>query len=142
MSLNVRQCKRCRKIFQYQGNPVCQSCIIELDKDFDLVRNYMYDNPKSTIDTVCDETGVSRECVTRWLREGRLILSSDSVALLNCEKCGKPIISGKFCPECTQSVKTQFESTARTFAANKPAPKKPPEDDRNGPRMHVGIGKR
>ena len=49
---------------------------------------------------------------TYWLREDRLQLSDEAVDLeLTCERCGKPITSGRFCPECKEDEMYSEPST-------------------------------
>lgn len=139
--MDVRQCRNCRKLFQYRGNPLCPVCVNELDKLFETVRNYIYDNPQSTIDEICNETEVTRATITSWLRDGRLILSAENASLLQCESCGEPIRTGRFCEKCSSNVKSQLESAAQSMAP-KQEPKEKKQVDRNNPRMHVDFRKK
>lgn len=139
--MDVRQCRQCRKLFQYRGNPMCPNCLEELDKLFNKVRNYIYDNPSSGMDEICAETGADDATISMWLREGRLILSMDNAALLKCEGCGEPIRSGRFCEICAKSMKDRLESAARAISPKTGSGDKAP-DIRPGARMHVDIGKK
>ena len=116
--MNIRQCKRCKKIFNYSGNIICPDCIRALDQKFIEVRDYIYDNPDALIETVCEETGAETADIHRWLREGRLMLTNNSIPLLNCKSCGAPIFTGQMCDKCMMDVKTKFQKTA---ASLKPA---------------------
>lgn len=139
MSLNVRQCKTCRKLFQYQGAPNCPACTIELDKKFEDVRNYMYDNPKSTIEIICEQCEVEHQQVTEWLREGRLILNSDAASLLTCTACGAPIRGGRMCDKCAGSVRNQLSESARSLSDSlRPAQQAREKDERpKSAKMHI-----
>ncbi len=103
--MDIRQCKRCGKVFQFSGSTLCPKCVREVDKQFDDVRNFLYDNPHSTLETVVEETKVNAQDIKRWLKEGRLILTGDSTAMIQCESCGKPILTGKLCETCAVQAK-------------------------------------
>ena len=82
------------------------------------------------VSEACD---VSLNQIQQWLREERLVLSDDSPMGIGCEKCGKMIRSGRFCPECVNEMTYGFNSAmGRTATAYVP-PKK--TDTRDGARM-------
>jgi predicted amidophosphoribosyltransferase len=114
--MNIKQCARCDKLFEYRGNPNCPNCVQELDDIFVKVRNFLYDHPRADADAIHEACGADEEDVLRWLREGRLILSPDSAAALLCQICGEPIRSGRFCESCNAKVINQLENTAQHFA--------------------------
>ena len=136
--MEVRQCRKCRKLYQYNGNPLCIGCVEELDKLFNDVRNYLYDNPHANMDEVCAETGADSATVAAWLREGRLILSMGGANLIKCESCGDPIRSGRFCEKCAKNVKDQLESAAKAISQTNP-PEQRSVDVRSGSHMHVDF---
>ncbi|MDL2288420.1 MerR family transcriptional regulator [Oscillospiraceae bacterium OttesenSCG-928-F05] len=117
--MDVRQCKRCNRIFQYRGNRLCPDCVHKMDALFESVRDYLYDHPEATMIEVSQETGASEAEIKGWLREGRLIVSTSS-SLLTCELCGETIVSGRFCAACTQKLKGEIETTAEGM---RPKPK-------------------
>jgi hypothetical protein len=138
--MNARQCKRCRKLFQYTGNPICLNCIKELDLKFNMVRDYIYDNPGAHIDQVCEATEVESSQVHRWLAEGRLLLSQGSPITLTCEKCGAPILSGKQCDACLNKLRNTLQGAAD--AMKPPPPKETKKTERQREKMHVEIRKK
>ncbi|NLO82472.1 MAG: MerR family transcriptional regulator [Clostridiales bacterium] len=102
--MDVRNCKRCNRLFQFKGSKYCPHCILELDEMFIKVRDYLYENDDANIAQVSEATGVEEKIILEFLREGRLELKEPSIDL-TCERCGKPITSGRMCKECL----TQFE---------------------------------
>jgi ribosomal protein L32 len=138
--VDIKQCRRCRKIFQYRGNPTCPDCIRELDTLFDAVKNFLYDNPRSSIAEICQATDVPESDLMTWMREGRLIMSKEAPPALRCEVCGKPIHSGRWCPACHANVVKGVEDAAGSFAPKPdvPAPRVA-EDDSKG--MHITTRK-
>ena len=109
--MDVRNCKQCNKVFNYIGGvPLCPECVKKAGDKFDDVKRYIYDHPRCSIHEVAEEIGVSVSQIRKWLKEERLAFSEDSDIALNCEKCGKKILTGRFCKLCKDSMSSQFES--------------------------------
>lgn len=102
--MDVRNCKSCGKLFQYVGKPICPECAKKLEDKFFEVRNYIYENPTANMGTVAEEMDVPIQQIKKWVREERLAFSKDSGITISCEKCGKPILTGRFCKECKNSM--------------------------------------
>lgn len=106
----IRNCPRCGKIFTYIGRTICQNCMETEENEFKVVKEYIYDNPGATISEVAQETEVSVEKIMRFLREERLeIKSENSNMILECERCGRAINSGRFCEECKGDISKDFK---------------------------------
>lgn len=113
----IRNCPRCGKIFTYIGRPICTKCIETEENEFKIVKEYVYDNPGATISEVSQETGVTVEKIMRFLREERLeIKSENSNLILECERCGRAINSGRFCENCKGQINKEFK---REFGLDK-----------------------
>lgn len=108
--MDVRNCRECRRIFQYNGygDILCPECRKKDEEEFDRVKNYLRQNPDSTQKNVCDETGVDFNKILRWLREERLVTTDAKGLGLKCEQCGAPICSGKLCDECKRKLAADF----------------------------------
>ena len=39
--MDVRNCKKCGKLFSYNGESLCQSCVKEMEDKFFEVRDYI-----------------------------------------------------------------------------------------------------
>ena len=102
--MNVRNCKKCGKLFNYvAGAPVCPACKEALEEKFlEVVEN-------------CE---VDPQQVRQWVREERLEFSGDGVTGITCEKCGATIPTGRFCQKCKNEM---------TENLNTALPKKPKE---------------
>lgn len=101
MNLDVRNCKSCGRLFQYNGNPNCPECLKSKDDDFTVVRDYVRKHPNAGVAEVSEETNVSMKQIRQWIREERLILTEVSAEMgINCEGCGRPIRTGRLCPSC------------------------------------------
>lgn len=110
----VRNCRRCGKIYNYIGGaPICPDCKKLDEEDFQKVKEYLYQNPGASINQVSVDLDISVEKIRRYLKEGRLeITSEDGNMILECENCGKSIKSGRFCPECERELESGFRSAA------------------------------
>lgn len=111
---DVRNCKRCGKIYNYIGGaPVCQDCRKQDEEDFKRVKEYLYDHPRATIFEVSKELDVSVQKIKGYLKEGRLeIVGDEANMILECESCGKSLRTGRFCDECAKGITNDIKSTA------------------------------
>lgn len=119
--MDVRNCKRCGKVFNYNGSAVCATCTKQEQEDFEKVREYLFNHPNATTLQLSQDTGVDLKVISRFLKEGRL--QSDDIALgedeeLTCEKCGQTIKSGRFCEQCVQSMKNEFKQATKSANQN------------------------
>lgn len=133
--MDVRTCRKCKKLFNYLMGPViCQTCRDHMEEEFKVVKTYIQDNPHVDIRTVSEECEVDVAQIRQWIREERLEFASDSIVGLNCDRCGKVIKTGKYCPECKAEMQKTFSNAiglghGTTAAPSKPAPEK------NSPKM-------
>jgi flagellar operon protein (TIGR03826 family) len=111
---NVRNCRRCGKLYNYIGGaPICSSCREKDEEDFKRVKEYLYENPGATLSEVANTLEVSVEKIRRFLREGRLeIVGDDGNMFLECENCGKAIRTGRFCDQCGRDIQKELQTTA------------------------------
>lgn len=109
--MDVRNCKTCGKLFNYiGGNPICPECAKGLEAKFDEVKQYIYDHPGAGIQEVSTEMEVSVAQIRKWLKEERLSFSESSEIALECERCGKRILTGRFCKLCKDSMTKDLSS--------------------------------
>ncbi|MBO5474468.1 MAG: flagellar protein [Lachnospiraceae bacterium] len=128
--MNVRNCKKCGKIFNYvSGPPICMACREKMEEKFQEVKKYIQDHVRASIPEVSEACDVSTNQIQQWLRDERLQLSEDSGITLFCEKCNAPILSGRFCEKCKSHMANELNSSIRRPEAPKPAPKKDPRDN-------------
>ncbi|QXM05162.1 TIGR03826 family flagellar region protein [Crassaminicella indica] len=108
----IRNCKECGRLFQYTGiSKICPRCQKKDEEDFKVVREYIYENEGATLTEVSEETGVDEDKILRFLREGRLeIVGENSALILECERCGKPIRTGRFCDACAHELQAGLKS--------------------------------
>ncbi len=106
----LKNCKKCGRMFSsVNGQLFCSKCKSSDEEDFRVVREYVYDNPDSTVSDVHEATDVAEEKILKFLRQGRLMLKGDGVGL-ECERCGKSVSSGRFCDKCAHELKNGFQA--------------------------------
>lgn len=103
--MDVKNCKECGRLFNYITGPrLCSECRQKLEDKFVEVRNYIMDNPRATIPEISEANEVSIQQIHQWVREERLIFTDDSMVTLDCESCGAPIKTGRFCEKCKSDM--------------------------------------
>ena len=123
--MDVKNCKRCRRLFNYIGGPaLCPQCREELEKKFQEVKKYLFDNRGATISDVVENCEIDEGQIRQWIREERLEFSSGVDIGVSCEKCGSPITSGRFCEKCKASMINDLQTAGRRPEPEAPKPEK------------------
>ena len=130
-SMDVKNCKKCGKIFNYITGPViCPQCQEKTEETFQKVKEYIAANPGCTVASTADACEVEIQQIRQWLREERLTFASAEGSDLTCEVCGKPIMSGKLCDTCKLEVSKGLSDAIRKPEAPKPAKKPEPSGNK------------
>jgi len=107
--MELRNCPVCGKVFLYTTRNLCPDCAAKEEEEFKKVRDYLYEVPGATMEEIAEKTGVSVKKILEFLKEGRLILKKDNAnILLKCERCGAPILTGRYCEKCVEEMKKGF----------------------------------
>lgn len=110
--MEIRNCKHCGKLFNYTDKPLCPECIKAREEQFQEVKKYIRDNPTVGIAEVAENTGVTVNQIRQWIRQERLELAEPSADVgINCEGCGRPIVTGRLCQNCKKQMKNALTST-------------------------------
>lgn len=131
--MDVRNCKTCRRLFNYIGGPpLCQKCRDELEDKFQQVKEYINNNPRVPLAMIADDNEVTVTQLKQWVREERLVFTEDSVVAIECENCGATIRTGRYCQKCKDTMANRL-----TNAFKPPEPKIEPvrKPIRDGERM-------
>lgn len=131
--MDVRNCKKCGKLFNYVSGPmICQHCKEELEEKFQEVKKYVSEHPGCGIPEVTEECDVTSNQIRQWLREERLEFSANTQVGLTCENCGAPVRCGRFCAKCKNNMANNLQGMykkKKTIVERKP-------DTKDNPRMH------
>jgi hypothetical protein len=92
---------------------ICPDCTKVEEDQFDVLRRFIQDNPRSTIGVVAEATGVSPKRILLYVREGRLILSEGMMGELKCSQCDTPIEKGSMCDKCSREISKGFEEVLK-----------------------------
>ena len=123
--MNVRNCRKCGRIFNYVVGPhICPACREAMEEDFQKVKAYIRDNAGATVTQVAEECAVEIGQIHQWLREERLSLSDGSGIVLQCESCGAPITSGRYCEGCKRKLTMGLQNAVRPAHEDKPVVEK------------------
>ncbi len=106
-------------MFNYvQGPSICEPCKKEIEESFQRVKDYIVENPRASLKQISEDNGVTAKQIQQWIREERLMFSKDSPLKLMCEKCGEPILTGRFCAKCKG---TMADTLNESFSRPKPS---------------------
>lgn len=109
--MNVKNCVKCGKIYAYNGLKYCPSCRRKEEENFQIVKEYIYNHKDATIQETSEATGITVRKIISYLRQGRLEIKGDnSNMILDCERCGKAIKTGRYCSKCAKEIEKEFRS--------------------------------
>ncbi len=128
--MEVRTCRRCRRLFNYLGGqPICPACREEQEKIFYEVKEYIRENPHVGIREIAENMDVTTSQLQQWVREERLQFSEDSDIALQCENCGAKIYTGRYCDNCKNKLANNL---TKAFAKEEQAA---PKKEKTGNKM-------
>lgn len=118
--MELINCKECGKLFSSSGKKVCPDCRQSEEEKFQLVKEYLWENPNSTVKKVSEETGVEEGLIIKFMREERLAAEGLVIDYsLKCKHCGTEIKSGLFCKSCRTKMISDFNQSGDSKAAEK-----------------------
>lgn len=131
--MDVRNCRKCRKIFNYIGGPLfCPACRDALEAKFQEVKKYVYTNKGATVPQIAQDCEVEVAQIQQWIREERLVFADDSPIGISCETCGAMIKTGRFCEAC----KAQMTNTLNSVRQRpQPQLQQPAKREKESPKM-------
>lgn len=108
-------CKECGGVMIYKGvgEYRCEDCNYLDYDDYGKVRLYIETHRGATAAEIEDAVGVSQRVIRRLLRDGRIEVAENSKSFIRCERCGKNIRFGQFCPECEMNIHRSMEAKQR-----------------------------
>jgi len=107
----LANCPKCNGLFvQTQLRTVCDKCFKEEENAYETVYQFLRkrENRKAELDVVVEATGVSKELILKFIRQGRIMLSNFPNLGYPCEKCGKTIREERLCNDCKNDIHKQL----------------------------------
>lgn len=118
--MNVRNCKKCGRIFNYAFGPIiCTDCMSAQEELFQRAKKYVQENPGCDMRELAENVEVEVSQIKQWIKEERLQFADDSPIRIACESCGAMIRSGRYCDACKNEMANGMRSA---FGINKKAP--------------------
>lgn len=113
--MQISNCRGCGRIFNVLADEqFCPNCQKKMDEKFEVVKQFVEDNPNVPVETVARETETTMRQIRKWIREERLSFSPDSAYGIECENCGKMIHTGRFCDDCKKKLSNTLRSALDT----------------------------
>ncbi|MCR5452403.1 MAG: hypothetical protein K6F00_07255 [Lachnospiraceae bacterium] len=107
--MDLYTCKKCKKLTKSLVRGICSDCYNEIESKYTDVKYYIYDHPDAKLADVAKEYDIPAAYIENWIREGRIVIKSESEGFaVHCQKCGKPITSGKLCGACISKLGHQL----------------------------------
>lgn len=130
--MNVRNCRKCGKIFNYIVGPViCPRCKESQEAKFQEVKKFVQENHGADIAEVAEACEVEVKQIRQWIREERLQFADDSPIRIPCESCGAMIQSGRFCDKCKAELSNGFKHSVGLDKPKEPAKKPEKKSERD-----------
>ena len=118
--MDVINCKGCGRLFNaLTRTRLCPTCQSKLEGKFQEVKEYINQNPGSTIDIVSEACDVPAKQIKQWIREERLEFTEDSMIGLACEICGASIRTGRYCDKCKAQTLNGLNNVVRQAQASR-----------------------
>lgn len=112
--MELRNCPECGKVFTYIRKNLCAACLERDEQTFKEVKKYLITHPGIDIVSLSEATGVEESKILKYLKEGRIEAKGAGAGLLlECEGCGKIIVSGRFCSSCAQNLAKGFNDVVK-----------------------------
>lgn len=109
--MNIVNCRGCGRLFNsLSSHRLCPNCVAALEKKFQEVKEYIREHTDAPIEVVSKECDVSVKQIKEWVREERLAFKAGSASGVTCGRCGKMILTGKFCDECKIKIHNNFSN--------------------------------
>lgn len=129
-----KECEVCGGQLKFKGlgKYVCKSCQHEMMDDYGKVRAFLDLDSNAPIAVIEASTGVSKEFIKKMLDSGMVQVTGDSKVKLTCNRCGKEINFGRFCPQCAMDLANGIKDDYNNVRRNK----KDGDDRRPNAGMH------
>lgn len=111
----LANCPNCGRVFVKAFRPICDACHREVEEKYETVSRFIRrkENRMATVEEVHAKTGVEKELIFQFIREGRLHLTHFPNLGYPCEKCGAKIREGRLCKSCYNEIQSDLKAIER-----------------------------
>ena len=127
--MNLKNCRVCNRVFVDSINDVCPTCREKEEEDFKKVYEYLKEITNANIEEIHEQTGVDKQVINKFVREGRFESFREAGLTLEveCRFCGKPIPHGDHCKACSERLRSDIKGQLKSRVI----------DDSHKSRMHT-----
>lgn len=139
--VDLIDCPKCGSIYvKNKFRDVCDACYKEEEKQFDAVYKFLRvrENRAATIPRVVEATGIDEDLLLKFIRTGRIKVTSFPNLGYPCDKCGTLIKKGKLCDDCADELRAELE----LFNKEENRKKELEEREKRGTYLTNGLSKR
>lgn len=108
----LSNCPNCDALFvKTEIHDVCATCYKEEDAKFKVVYEFIRkrENRTATMQEAEDATGVDKDLIMKWIKNGKLKVASMPNLGYNCERCGTTIKTGMLCEPCKKGISNELK---------------------------------
>ncbi|AKL93796.1 hypothetical protein CACET_c02800 [Clostridium aceticum] len=104
--MNLINCPKCGRLIRDSGDGevLCNRCAEAEGNPYKVIREYVYHHQGASVMEVAEATGVSKNLILKYVKEGRLSLLEERSILAHCPKCGAVLESGRACSRCLRDA--------------------------------------
>lgn len=109
-------------MFSKVAKDICPECIKEREEVFERIRDYLRENPRSSVPEVVEALDCLTEDVVALIQEGSLILQDFPNFNTTCERCGQPTQEGRYCNKCKTELAGKLAQATNVLKKAKDEP--------------------
>jgi flagellar operon protein (TIGR03826 family) len=105
----VQNCPNCGNIFRKTTWPICQDCKNEMENELSKCTEYIRRNRQTTMSQLIEQTGVSEENITKYIRDAKININDVPNLSYPCDLCEADIRSGNLCHKCRTKINNDID---------------------------------
>lgn len=107
----VENCPKCGNIYMIVHKRLCPDCIKKVEQEYQRCAQFLRkrENRSSTMAEMSEQTGVSVDQITDFIREKRLLVEHHPNLGYPCQSCGCSIRAGQVCDSCAQDWRSSID---------------------------------
>jgi flagellar operon protein (TIGR03826 family) len=113
LDYEVQNCPNCKTIFRKTTWPICQDCKNKMENELSKCTEYIRRNRQTTMSQLVDNTGVSEQNITKYIRDAKIFIGEIPNLSYPCDLCEAGIRKGNLCYDCRVKINTDIEKMKR-----------------------------